>query len=140
CSSSAATTVTRSAARSASSMSSAIAPDRSLEREVRMVWVGRQAEAYRAQTCPDPVRYLDIEGAIRSAKTTMALWAVHQNAIDYPGIRQLIARWTDDALLSTVKPLWREILRITDTEYVWNAEEHRDESLVRHARRQQGGP
>lgn len=95
-------------------------------RIVRMEWRGKQIDAFT-----DTTRYLDIEGAIRSSKTTLALWKEHSYALNEPGIHILICRWTDDTTNALLKPLWREMLRISNTDYVYKPDEHRDEIIVR---------
>ena len=69
-------------------------------------------------------RYLCLEGAIRSAKTTNRLWAELNAALDHPGIKSLICRWTDDATDSLLKPLWRTICDQAGIRLTWSAEEH----------------
>ena len=95
---------------------------------VRMQWRGKQRDAFL-----DTSLYLDLEGAIRSSKTTLSLWKEHSYALRYPGIRTLICRWTDDSTASLLKPLWREILRVAGTEYRYYPDEHRDEIICRDA-------
>lgn len=89
-------------------------------REVRMQWRGKQSEALL-----DPTRYLDIEGAIRSSKTTIGLWKVINACLEHPGMRWLVCRWTDDAVNSTVKPLLMLILRQIRAAFTWHPDEHR---------------
>jgi hypothetical protein len=53
-------------------------------------------------------RFLDFEGGVRSGKTTTAIWALITLAIEYPGIKMLLARWTGDALQMQLKPKFYE--------------------------------
>jgi len=89
-------------------------------REVRVVWRGKQSEALR-----DDTLYLDLEGAIRSSKTTIGLWKVVNSCLANPGIRWLVCRWTDDALKATVKPVLMLILQQAGLQTVWHADEQR---------------
>jgi len=90
-----------------------------------MRWVGRQSEAFT-----DTTRYLDIEGAIRSSKTTLACWKVLDDCLQHPGIHWMICRWTDDALATALKPVWRDILDKCGVDVSWHADEHYDEIRV----------
>jgi len=42
-------------------------------------------------------RYVDFEGAIRAGKTTPLVWKIINYALEYPGIKMLLSRWTGDA-------------------------------------------
>lgn len=90
--------------------------------EVRMIWRGKQSEALL-----DTTRYLDIEGAIRSSKTTIGMWKVLNACLEHPGMRWLVCRWIDDDANAILKPLLRLLFEQTDTEAVWYADEHRFE-------------
>lgn len=92
------------------------------EREVRYVWQGRQSEAIL-----DHTRYLDIEGAIRAAKTTIGLNKVVGDCLEQPGARWLVCRWTDDAVKTTVRPLLADLLGRLGIVQKWHGEEHRYE-------------
>ena len=69
-------------------------------------------------------RYVCLEGAIRSAKTTNRLWAELNAALAYPGIKILICRWTDDACNALLKPLWRTLCDQAGVRLAWNGDEH----------------
>ena len=56
---------------------------------LRMKWLGPVAEFLTDET-----RHLDLEGAIRSGKTTAALWKVLDSCLAHPGIHWLICRYT----------------------------------------------
>ena len=53
-------------------------------------------------------RFVDFEGAVRSGKTTPLIWKIINYAIQYPGIKMLLCRWTDDALQMQLKPKFYE--------------------------------
>ncbi|MCR4341328.1 MAG: terminase family protein [Gemmatimonadaceae bacterium] len=89
-------------------------------REVRMVWRGKQSEALLETT-----RYLDIEGAIRSSKTTIGLWKVLNSCLEHPGIRWLVARWIDDDANALLKPLLKLMFEQARIHVTWYPDEHR---------------
>ena len=71
-----------------------------------MRWRGKQWDALT-----DTTHALNVEGALRSGKTTIALWKELQRAAStHPGLHTLLARWTEDATQSVLKPIWRGIL------------------------------
>lgn len=53
-------------------------------------------------------RFYDLEGGVRSGKTTVGIWALISLAVQYPGIKMLLARWTGDALNMQLKPKFYE--------------------------------
>ncbi len=53
-------------------------------------------------------RFVDFEGAVRSGKTTPMIWKIIQYAVEYPGIKMLLARWTQDALDMQLRPKFYE--------------------------------
>jgi hypothetical protein len=53
-------------------------------------------------------RFVDLEGAIRSGKSTPLVWRVIDYAINYPGIKMMLSRWTGDALEMQLKPKFYE--------------------------------
>lgn len=74
----------------------------------------------------DKTHLLDLEGAIRSGKSTPLIWKIINYAIEHPGIKMLLARWTGDALDMQLKPKFyeecpKEILG------KWNAKEEYQE-------------
>ena len=87
-----------------------------------MVWRGKQSEALLDQT-----RYLDIEGAIRSSKTTIGLWKVLNSCMEHPGIRWLVCRWIDDDVNALLKPLLRLMFEQVGLTAQWFPDEHRYE-------------
>jgi hypothetical protein len=53
-------------------------------------------------------RLIDFEGGVRSGKTTAGIWKLINYAIEHPGIKMLLARWTGDALNMQLKPKFYE--------------------------------
>lgn len=53
-------------------------------------------------------RFVDFEGAVRSGKTTPLIWKMISYAIEYPGIKMMLTRWTQDALDAQLKPKFYE--------------------------------
>jgi hypothetical protein len=89
---------------------------------VTMCWRGKQWDALT-----DPTPALDIEGALRASKTTIALWKELTALVDQPGLHTILARWTEDATHSILKPMWRAVLAQAGVRATWNALEHYDE-------------
>lgn len=84
-----------------------------------MVWRGQQSVAMLNRT-----RFRDVEGAIRSSKTTLCLWDELNQLLEHPGIHTLLSRWTDDATDSILKPVWLDILRKAGEYPHWEATQH----------------
>lgn len=85
------------------------------EREVRMVWKGPVSEFLL-----DTTRHIDLEGAFRSGKTTVALWKVLTSCLDHPGIAWLICRYGDGDTQSKLKPPWRAICEMAGVVPSWD--------------------
>jgi len=66
-------------------------------------------------------RYLSLEGAYRSAKTTTALLKVGHWCWEYPGIPWLLSRWTDENTFSQLRPAFLELWG--DRVYKWLPDE-----------------
>ncbi len=69
-------------------------------------------------------RFVDAEGAIRSAKTWTALIKQRRTIEQYPGIAMALSRWTDDGLHQILIPDYRkvcELLHVSPGE--WNTRE-----------------
>lgn len=66
-------------------------------------WNRPQSEFLRATD-----RFLDFEGGVRSGKTTAGIWKLINYAVQFPGIKMLLARWTGDALSMQLKPKFYE--------------------------------
>ena len=73
------------------------------ERTIVRRWNRPQAELLKATE-----RFVDLEGAVRSGKTTPAIWKIINYAVSHPGIKMLIARWTQDALDMQLRPKFYE--------------------------------
>src|SRR4030095_9988510 len=97
-------------------------PQTLTEQRVVMRWRGKQWDALQDET-----HALDIEGALRASKTTIALWKELNALVAHPGIHTILARWTEDATQSILKPIWRAILQQAGIRARWNPLEHYDE-------------
>lgn len=91
-----------------------------VEREIRLKWNGPQARMMLSDTL-----YLNVEGAIRSGKTTALVWKAITLAQNHPGMNLLLCRWTGDSLDAQLKPrFWElcppELLVVKDP---WRAKE-----------------
>lgn len=80
-----------------------------------------------AQVFHDQSRQIDVEGAVRSGKTTVCLVKVLALCQSYPGIHALICRFSDDDTHKLLKPLWRAICLRAGIRLTWNSEEGYDE-------------
>lgn len=90
-------------------------------RETRMVW-----EHPLVDFLHDRTRYLDLEGAFRSGKTTAALWKVLEHCRAHPGAQWLVCRYFDDETQSKLKPVWRQVLAAAGITPTWEPTEHCD--------------
>jgi hypothetical protein len=71
------------------------------------------AEIVRAIRKPAPnERFLDIEGALRAAKTWTILIAERTVLEEQPGIKSFIARWTKDDLNQKLVPDYRDVCEL----------------------------
>lgn len=96
-------------------------PTKTTEKVIIRKWNRPQTVFLKSRT-----RLLDFEGAIRAGKTTPLIWKIINYAIEFPGIKMLLARWTGDALDMQLKPKFyeecpRELLG------KWNAKEEYQE-------------
>jgi hypothetical protein len=90
-----------------------------VEREIRLRWNGPQARAMQSDTL-----YLDLEGAIRSGKTTVLVWKAVTQLAKFPGMHALLCRWTGDSLDAQLKPrFWELCPPELLTTHPWNAKE-----------------
>src|SRR4030095_403217 len=89
--------------------------------EVRMVWQGPVGAFLRDET-----RLIDIEGALRSGKTTACLWKVWAAMQRYPGLFAFLCRYSDADTDSKLKPPWRALCHAAGTPCTWNADEQYD--------------
>ena len=85
---------------------------------LRLVFWGKHADAWGATE-----HELDIEGAIRSGKTTECLAREAAACIDNPGIYTLLARWTDSGVYGLVTPLWVQICEKAGIALKWHSDE-----------------
>ena len=90
--------------------------------ECRMIWRGKQSEALL-----DTTEALDVEGAFRASKTTICLWKEVNALKEHPGMHSILSRWTDDATLGLLRPVWRQILDQAGEQVVWNGVEGYDQ-------------
>lgn len=86
--------------------------------EHRMVFWGKHAEAYG-----DTTRELDIEGAIRSGKTTLCLRRELEACQNHDGIFILLARWTDSGVYGLLVPLWVRMCEEAGIKLKWHSDE-----------------
>jgi hypothetical protein len=69
-------------------------------------------------------RFVDVEGALRSAKTWTILIAIRTILEDYPGIYWAMARWTEGDLNQKLIPDWRNVCALMGISHgTWNARE-----------------
>lgn len=94
--------------------------------ESRVQFYGTHAKVYKA-VFTDEYRLFDIEGAVRSGKTTLCLEICLALCQTYPGIFGLICRFSDDDTHKLLKPIWRAICLKAGVLLKWNAEEGYDE-------------
>lgn len=82
-----------------------------------------QREILRAIRQPT-ARFLDVEGALRSAKTWTILIAIRTLLEDYPGIHWTMSRWNEGDLLQKLIPDWRNVCELMGIPHgTWNAQE-----------------
>lgn len=70
--------------------------------------ITRRWNAVQSAFLRSTARYLDFEGAVRAGKTTPLIWKLINYAVDRPGIKMLLCRWTQDALDMQLKPKFYE--------------------------------
>lgn len=90
--------------------------------EARIAFYGTAAKVFH-----DTSRQIDVEGAVRSGKTTMCLVKVLASCQAHPGIHWLIGRFSDGDTDRLLKPLWRAVCLRAGLRLSWNAEEGYDE-------------
>ena len=83
-----------------------------------MRWRGKQAQVLRCNS-----REVDVEGAVRSGKTTVCLWKELRAGLKHPGIHMLLSRWSDETTFSQLKPAWDGICEAAEIDHSWNARE-----------------
>lgn len=80
----------------------------------RIVWRGPVAEFLT-----DTTEQISLEGAIRSGKTTVALWKVLNSCLGHQGIHWLICRFSDELTHTILRPRWEEICFEAGVPVVW---------------------
>src|SRR5262245_17652280 len=85
-----------------------------------MKWGPKQSKGLKSTSL-----FLDIEGAIRAGKTTVAVWKIIMYCWLCPGIHCMIARWTGDALDAQLKPRFWELCppELLKDGKAWHADE-----------------
>ena len=68
----------------------------------------------------DTTPEIDIEGSLSCGKTTVCLFKEIRATQRYPGIHSLIARWTDDATNTLLRPALEQMGRICGVSLHWN--------------------
>lgn len=84
--------------------------------ENRMVWKGPVADFL-----VDETEQIDLEGAIRSGKTTAALRKVLRSCLAHPGMHWLICRFSDGDTASKLRPVFEKLCVDAGVPFVWNA-------------------
>jgi hypothetical protein len=90
--------------------------------EARIAFYGTASKVFHDQS-----RQIDVEGAVRSGKTTVCLVKILALCQKHPGIHALICRFSDDDTHKLLKPLWRSICLRAGVRLAWNSEEGYDE-------------
>ena len=86
---------------------------------LEMAFKGKHWDALVDRT----TREMDIEGAVRSGKTTVCLCRELAACIDFPGIHILLARWTDSGVYGLLVPLWVSLCNKAGHQLAWHADE-----------------
>lgn len=68
-------------------------------------WSAKQERFLESRT-----RYIDVEGALRSGKSVALIRKVQNLCLDYPGIKILLCRYTQDALDAQLSPLFYQMV------------------------------
>lgn len=93
-------------------------------REIRWTWSAPQSEALLSEA-----PFVDVEGGIRSGKTTVANAKTQIIVSRYPGARCLLARWSEQDLFAELVPKWRAFAQTCGLDIRWNPKEQYDEIL-----------
>lgn len=86
--------------------------------EYRLKFYGKHATAF-----PVTARELDVEGALRSGKTTLCLARELTAYINNPGIHGLLCRWTDKGVYGLVVPIFTAMCEAAGERLTWNSQE-----------------
>lgn len=76
-----------------------------------LTFIGKHLEFLHDRTAE-----IDLEGALSSGKTIVSLWKELEAAKRYPGIAILIARWTQDAIDTLLRPQLEKVARLHGTD------------------------
>lgn len=90
--------------------------------ESRTRFYGTHVRAFR-----DTSLEIDIEGAVRSGKTTLCLEKILDSCQRYPGIHWMMSRWSDGDTHAQLKPVWREVCANAGVQCAWRSDEQYDE-------------
>jgi hypothetical protein len=91
-------------------------------------WNVPQSQFKQIRGVPNgPIQYIDLEGAVRTGKTTAPSSKACDYAIEYPGIHLCASRWKDTDLWAQVVPAWRDMVRRYGLETKWHPDEQYDE-------------
>src|SRR3990167_4827035 len=86
--------------------------------ELRMVWRGPVGDFLLDET-----EQIDLEGAIRSGKTTAALRKVLRSACKHAGIHWLICRYSDGDTASKLRPAFEQLCVDAGVPFVWHSQQ-----------------
>ncbi len=71
----------------------------------------------------DPTPEIELEGALSSGKTIVALWKELQALTTYPGMWSFITRWSEDDVHTLLRPEFERVARVHGSAPVWNSRE-----------------
>lgn len=96
----------------------------------RFLWNVPQSMFLTIRAVPDgPTQYIDLEGAVRTGKTTAPSAKVCKYAERWPGIHMCLSRWKDTDLWGQVVPAWRTMAKDRGLMLRWHPDEEYDEIL-----------
>ena len=88
------------------------------EAPLRITWRGPVAEFLTDET-----EQINLEGAIRSGKTTAALRKVLRSCCKHAGIHWLICRYADGDTASKLRPVFEQLCVEAGVPYTWHAQQ-----------------
>ncbi len=71
----------------------------------------------------DTTPEIDLEGALASGKTIVALWKELKFLLAFPGIWTFITRWSEDDVHTLLRPEFERLLRLREIDWAWNSKE-----------------
>jgi hypothetical protein len=95
-------------------------PEPKAQDEVRFVWRGPVGAFLTDET-----EQIDLEGAIRSGKTTAALRKVLRSCCAHPGMHWLVCRYSDDDTSTKLRPVLEKLAIDCGIGLKWKADEKR---------------